>query len=387
MGAVPEKFASTEDQHITDPKISFIMITARRDYPYDNRPDLHVFEPTLECFKKQTMMDFEWVIIDALYEQRKDYFKDMKLPFKVKHVPALPNLWIEQGLPGICTQYNKGIIYADGKLIFFTGDSHMVQPDFMENLWVEYQNGFFPLAWYSYDHQYEDALTTHPLRAIAPVQYDILGFTGEKSELEHRYLKVFKDNNIHHAHVNWDWWFGCSSASLEAMLKINGFDQKFDGDQMLLDCDVGSRLDLAGYGIRFAMFRNIYLIKIPSDRNWNPAFTKKNVTIKCNLPLIWISRYFKQYKANSMWWAEQGITWIKETWCPTLCPMSKFCQENHPWQYPFEHKDGYEGHNSSKEWFEFWKEHQVLIDLTVEREKRLNGDPKYKTGTFIEACK
>ena len=108
--------------------ISFVMITARKDYPYTNRPDLHVFEPTLECFRQQTFTDVEWVVVDALYESRKDYFVDKKLPIKVKHVPALPNLWIENGMAGICQQYNKGIIHADGELLFFTGDSYMVFP-------------------------------------------------------------------------------------------------------------------------------------------------------------------------------------------------------------------------------------------------------------------
>lgn len=312
--------------------ISFIMITARTDFPYKNRPDLHLFEPTLECFKKQTMMDFEWVIVDALYEQRKNYFSNLDLPFKVKHIPALPNLWIENGFPGICTQYNKGIIYADGKLLFFTGDSHMVQPNFMQELWGQYLKGHFPLAWYFYDNSFALARDAFQLHADtntckdgkqqfdaaypeqfskAPVEYDILGFKGGKTEIEHRYVRCFQGNDRKACLAPWDWWFGCSSASLEAILKVNGFDQRFDGDQMLLDCDVGSRLDLAGYGIRFAIFRNIYLIKIPSDRSWNPSFIKKHVTIKCNLPLIWHSRYFNEYASNKKVLTNQDIAWIK----------------------------------------------------------------------------
>jgi hypothetical protein len=165
-------------------------------------------------------------------------------------------------------------------------------------------------------------------------------------------------------------------------LKINGFDQKFDGDQMLLDCDVGSRLDLAGYGIRFAIFRNIYLIKIPSDRSWNPAFTNKDVTIKCNLPLIWHSRHFNEYIANKKGLIDQDIAWIKDDWCGHMCHMRDFCKQNHPFQYPFEHKAGYLGHNSSKKWFNFWKQHQQITDLTQEREKRLSGNSKYAEGTF-----
>ena len=86
---------------------------------------MHLFEPTLASMKAQTMRDFEIIVVDVLYHTRKDYFKNMDLPFKVKHLPATPNIWLENGFMGICTQYNKGIIYADGELLFFTGDGFM----------------------------------------------------------------------------------------------------------------------------------------------------------------------------------------------------------------------------------------------------------------------
>lgn len=382
-------------------KVSFIMISARDDHPYTNRPDLHVFEPTLECFKNQTMTDFEWVVVDVLYEQRKNYFKDLNLPFKVKHVPALPNLWIQKGFCGVSTQYNKGIIYADGELCFFTGDSHMVQPDFMENLWTRYQQGYFPLAWYMYDHSFSDPLPTsgrldietaqekyakaYPEQGRTPIPYNILGYDGRKVSIEHRYTKTFGENpeRTMVAPVHWEWWFGCSSASLEAMLNINGFNQNFDGDRMLLDCDVGSRLDLAGYSVRFALFKDIFLIRAPTDASyWNPTLNKKGGTIKCNYPLIWYNRCWREYQANTKKLSEQDIRWIKEVWCAKNCPIRELCKREHPWQYPFEHKDGYAGHDSKKEWFDFWQSHQTTINLTEERQKRLNGE-KYQEGTFV----
>lgn len=381
------------------PKISFIMITARQDYPYLGRRDLHVFEPTLECFKQQTMKDFEWIILDVLYDQRKDYFKDMNLPFSVKHIPAKPNLWIETGFPGICAQYNKGIIYADGSLLFFTGDSHMIFPNFMERLWRHYQDGYFPLAWYFFDLTYSEHETlkrssSHPDRfdeawpgkQLPCSPYNILGYCGEKVSIEHRYNEAFKDNELQQRPAPWVWWFGCSSASLEAMLKINGFDQRFDGDRMLLDCDVGSRLDLAGYGTRFSLFRDIFLIRAATDMSvWNPNLKKDAVTIKCNYPLIWHSRFFNQPKANTEKPSETTVDWIKNVFCAKHCPIRELCKKQHPWQYPFEHKAGYEGHHSSKRWFNFWLQHQTTVDLVEERKKRLNGDPKYQEGTFVEA--
>jgi len=386
-------------------KCSFLMITARENFPYLGRSDLHVFEPTLHCFKQQTFMDFEWVIVDALYEQRKDYFEDMKLPFTVKHVPAQPNVWLENGLPGICTQYNKGIIHADGELIFFTGDSHMFFPDFMEKLWNRYQEGYFPMAWYFYDNTFSRALPmeispwefdgnkkeifdlAYPEQdRKSPISYNILGYEGKNVTIEHRYFEAFEDKACELHFASWGWWFGCSSAALEAMLKINGFNQRFDGDCMLLDCDVGSRLELAGYSARLALFRDIFLVRAPTQvGKWNDTVQKNRVTIKCNYPLIWISRYFNRYKANCQKIEEYEISWMKNVYCKEKCNLREFCKKNHPWQYPFEHKRGPKHPSDSmsdKKWFNFWKEHQELIDLENERKLRLSGE-KYTEGTFV----
>jgi hypothetical protein len=337
------------------------------------------------------MLDFEWVIVDALYEQRKDYFTNLKLPFKVKHVPALPNLWIEKGLPGIATQFNKGIIYADGQLLFFVGDGFMLQPSFTDQLWKRYTEGYFPLAWYFYDLTYDivpgEALTlsTPDTRAtiLEPASrvYNIAGYSGKKVEVDFRYIEAFHGKNIEVYPAGWNWWYGSSTASLEAMLKINGFDQKFDGDRGLSDCDVGSRLDLAGYGMRFALFKELYMIRATAKREWNPSFDFTK-SIKCNYPLIWLSRFFKQYEANKHVLTERDIKWIKEYYCPKKCTGREYCKKEHVWQYPFEHKAGY-GHNSSKLLFNFWKKHQTLISLTDEREKRLSENKKYVEGTFV----
>jgi len=358
-------------------KISIITITARTNYPYAGRPDLNIFEPTLESLKVQTMLDFEWVIVDYLYEERKDYFKDKKLPFKVKHVPASPNVWHDVGLPGICTQYNKGIIYADGELVFFSGEGFMYIPAFFEKLWNYYKQGYIPLVWYFLD----DSFTSYtPNSETPPVPYNICGYTGKSITTEHRPLLAFKDNNKQIHNSLWEWFFGCSATSLDSMLKINGFDQRFDGDQMLLDCDVGSRLDLAGYH-KFALFRDLFFIRIRTNTGWHPKL-QGAVSIKCNMPILRWSRNYYQIRANERELTENDITWMKNYWCRLKCPITELCKTQHPWQYPFEHKSGYAGHNSDKKWFDYWKTHQEKINLTEERQKRLSGDKKYEIGTF-----
>jgi glycosyltransferase involved in cell wall biosynthesis len=379
-------------------KVSYITVTARSDYPYLGRPDLHLFQPTLEALKSQTNTDFEWIIVDTLYHTRKDFFKHLNLPFKVKHVPAQPNFWIDHGLPGISTQYNKGIIYSDGELLFFTSDGYMFPSNFIENMWCRYRQGYLPIAWYIIDWSFHkpideylqeyrfDVVLKKPSDTSVspnPVQYDFSGYNGKTIELEHRYTYAFKDNSLDVYPGYWSWWFSLSSASLEAMLKINGFDEKLDGDRSLMDCDAGSRLELAGYGIRFALFRDFFIVRAATTpRLWNPNFIDVQLTIKCNYALLGASRDRFGYKANIRKLDDADIGWIKEVFCKQKCTVRDYCQKNHAWQYPFEHKAGYPGHHSCKKWFNFWMKHQTLTDLTSEREKRLKGDPKYSIGTF-----
>ena len=364
-------------------KISFVTISARTDYPYVGRPDLHIFEPTMESFKAQTMKDFEWIIVDHLYDERKDYFKNMKLPFRVKHVPAHPNVWHDVGLCGVCTQYNKGIIYADGELLYFVGEGYLFMPDFCDKLWTHYKQGYFPFAWYFYDNTFAPNDQINPADTeVPPIPYNISGYTGQKITIEHRPLVAFKENDKEVYHAPWEWWFGCSSTPLDAMLKINGFDQKFDGDRMLSDCDVGSRLQLAGFD-KFALFRDLFSIRALTNTNiWNPKLLKVGPSIKCNLPLIWWSRSRNHFRANDHELTDDDIKWIKDEYCGQQCIVREQCRTQNPWQFPFEHKEGY-GYKSEKKWFDYWRTHQEKIDLTEERNKRLSGDKNYQEGTFI----
>lgn len=206
--------------NVLNPKISYVMITAREDTPYLNRDDLHVFETTGTCMRNQTFKDFEWIIVDARYHERPDFFRENSWGLQIKHVPAQPNVWLDNGLPGVCTQYNKGLVYADGQVVFFTGDSYMFLDGFMELMWSTFLRGYFPLAWYMFDNTYaEGKWRTRGDRDIpeSPIPYDILGFKGVNVGLEHRYLKTFSRDYKRVWGVPWLWWFGCSSASLDGI--------------------------------------------------------------------------------------------------------------------------------------------------------------------------
>lgn len=362
-------------------KISFITITARNNHPYQLSTH-HLFHPTMQTLKNQTLQDFEWIIIDALYSQRPNHFKKLKLPFTVKHVPANPNIWHTHHLPGISTQYNKGIIYADGELLFFTGDSFMMNPYFMSNLWKNYcRNGYFSLAWYVRDYKHlqqipgPDGDTPLEPSVKAPIPYNLCGYKGENVAVEHRYKSAFNVGSANHR-VSWEWWFGCSSASITAMLQLNGFDQKMDGDYTLMDCDVGSRLNMAGY--KFSMHRNLFLVRLPSNiRFWSKTIVKnKKESLKCNYGILWLNRTFKQVEANRKPLTDVDVKWIKQEYCGKQCPMRKTCKEKHSIQHPFINRQNI---NNYLLWKKICETNQV--DLQEERELRFSNHPKYQEET------
>lgn len=362
-------------------KISFITITARIDYPYTTSKH-HLFQPTYECLNNQTDHDFEWIIIDALYKYRKNYFKNKQTPYTVKHIPAQPNIWHEHGFPGISTQYNKGIIYSDGELLFFTGDSYMPPPNFMKKLWKYYNHAYFPLAWYMREYHKNkttngpDGDTPQEPSEKTPTPYNLCGYNGINVAIEHRYKTAFQKTlkNIHEA--TWEWWFGCSSANIQSMLKINGFDQNFDGDYTLLDCDVGSRLALTGYDY-FALFRDLYLVRLPSKTTYWSSKIQKNqkVAIKCNYGLLWLNRIFKKIKANTTPLTKDELNWIQQTYCKNQCTIRQKCETDYNHQYPFINRNAKVEY---KTWLKLIKNNQ--IDLAEEREQRIDNKEKYREG-------
>ena len=88
-----------------------------------------------ECLRAQTFEDFEWVLIDDLWEGRQGFLDDMELPFPVVHKP--PREVIEHYAPDMAV--NTGLVYARGELIYFMGDSIKVLPGTLERHWEIYE--------------------------------------------------------------------------------------------------------------------------------------------------------------------------------------------------------------------------------------------------------
>lgn len=385
-------------------KISYLEITGRGDYPIVNRPDLHLWEPTLQTLAKQTFKDFEYIPIDVFWQERRDYFKEHNYGLRIKHIPASetenPYLWTEKKLCSSCHQFNNGFIHADGELVVMGGDSAMYPPRYFERMWELYQQGYFVSSGFGSDITYVpelgqgpdnqpgqarnlsdyclDQMRSSPLREEVMQSisewYTSLGFKGLVI-MDHRYRQLFENTKKVAAKITPQWYYGYSSLTLETGLKANGFDETFDPDVTLADIDFGYRVALAAPDYTMAMFRDVFGIECYA-RDWHNKM-KRGVEVKCTYALLKRHQEKKTVRANESI-ASTEIDWMKEhvCWPNGSCDVQKVCREQCTHRAPFYNKNEAE---LTKLWDE---QRRKTVDLGFERELRISGD-SHTEGTFI----
>lgn len=148
-----------------------------------------------------------------------------------------------------------------------------------------------------------------------------------------------------------NWYYGYGSVSLEAALKVNGYDEFFDGDKSLEDVDMGSRLEMAGYKDMFLLDVNLQVIEhehepIPSDiLNYDVK------PIKCNYAVYLLNRKRGRWRANQTRLTEEDLKFIREESLKPPCSPS-----------PNYYQDECRG-----ELFKLWASNPPIFNLREER--------------------
>lgn len=322
------------------PKISCIYVTVREDYSITCNPQLHQFVPMLKSFQRQTFKNFEIVLVDGLYEERKGY--EFPRDLKIKHVPHHPNhrLWLDKGYWSVCEAFNTGIIHSDGELLIFLTDCIVFGKNLLQQYWDWYQKGYFPLCGF---------------KGIGPKKVKtVQGQTSWSWDMDGR-LKWLKDNNMD-VMINCpaDWWFGLSSAPISAVLAVNGYDELFDGSKGLEDMDMGARLSMV-FPNRLVLDSRMVVINLPA----NMITRVKDGNFKHNYPLLVLNRKKKRAVANRDKLTEEDIKYIYER---TLYE-GKLMNPNGP--NPM---------NPDDPMFQFWLDHQPIFSLEDERNERIKQE-------------
>jgi len=214
-----------------NPFFSVIVATCRGSYPFLRFPKRHVIENIIENCKKQTCQDFELIIVDLLYDYRREEVAALcnNVSFPVLHVKDKSSIFRDLKLIRIAAAKNTGLLYARGKCVIFSDDGQDWSKDAFERIrpWGERGVGA--------------TCRLHRDKGDGPYEEDsrwaAYGINGSDR------TKTVRADGVGYLGGT------LSMVPLKAALKCNGWDEMFDGSRQLEDSDMAMRLGTTGLQI------------------------------------------------------------------------------------------------------------------------------------------
>lgn len=246
----------------------------------------------LDSMAKQTFRDFEYIICDGLYDQRKDevkkILKDYSFPIiYVKDKPWYHNEEEQVGKrPGLSSARNTGVIHARGELMCWHDDNTWLPPEWLSRHVKLFNAGFDGVAGLSHGtynskglEQYRgfylvNGKPTADSRCI-PCQVenkkcDHVEKVGELTLIKD-YRKDYDRNPIVVGDETYNllpvgWLYGCNmSIRMKTILEINGFPEEFCG-QMGSE-DSFTTICLQRARAKLLLDKNSYVIHISDEHH------------------------------------------------------------------------------------------------------------------------
>jgi glycosyltransferase involved in cell wall biosynthesis len=245
----------------SNPFFSIIITTCRADYSLKKDRDKHILAQMIDNCTKQTFTDFELIIVDLLWNYRKDWIEQNypDLDFPVLHIIDKDSPFRDHQLLRICTARNTGLLYARGECVVFSDDGQEWSENALERLY----------SWGRKGHGATCRL--HRDNGHGPIEMDsrwaAYGIEGTKR------TKIVSARGIGH--------FGGSLSMVPTkyMIQCNGWDEMFDGAKQLEDGDMSRRLGATG--VRIALEGHCQIIEYALDKYDSRVYKPKTLT-KCN---------------------------------------------------------------------------------------------------------
>ena len=134
-------------------KFSVVVNTFQDMYPMFG-VDKDIYRFLFDEMKRQTCHDFELIIVDRMFHERKHMFSNLRLPFPFKYIPPKPTPWAEIGGTTISSDRNSGITIAQGEFTVCLDDCVFpVNAEYLDQVWEWYKKDIIlrPLC-YNYDY-------------------------------------------------------------------------------------------------------------------------------------------------------------------------------------------------------------------------------------------
>ncbi len=190
-----------------------------------------------EYLKEQTFRDFEWLLVDDLYNEKAEAmsgFVGNNFPF-IHMIPKKIAPYIVAG-----AAINDGLVRVNGELIVFKADYMMLHPTCLKRLWETHC-------------KYPKAMLSGRAIEVGFHPSELLGKKGAFTGRDYR-MSLFTNGLFHWSYLSenlygigrdgaQNWWAGkADAAPLEAVLDCNGMDEQYDGHYGYLDDDLANRL-------------------------------------------------------------------------------------------------------------------------------------------------
>jgi len=191
-------------------------------------------ENTFRALGQQTMPHelFELVMVDDWgdrWELVERLAKENGV--NVKYMKSKPWHWKSNRQLG--NARNTSFIHCDGELVVFLDDYSWVEPAFLATHWDLYKH--------------RDRATIGVVQAVEPNYGEVFSkanLTPVKDSRDERWKSIYPKHEKDNCNPGWFWTFN-TSAPLESIVKVNGYDERFDasGED---DVDLGLRMSRVG---------------------------------------------------------------------------------------------------------------------------------------------
>ena len=262
----------------------------------------------LDSLGQQTFTDFEYVVVDGLYDKRKSEIKNLlkDCTFPVTYVKDKP--WRhsdEEKLgtrPGIASARNTGVIHARGKLLVIQDDNTWVPRNWLSRHVKAFEAGFDGMAGMQYriydaeglrkygEHYFVDGkqpdgrcIPCHSQNKVCnhvkklDDQTVILDYRGNYSENVVKVPDWETGKNVEYNMLPVGWFYCCNcSVRTEYMLKINGFPEEFCGQMGCEDSFIDVCLQRAGAKLLLDKGSYIFHFNTNGHVDFNDVFNFEN---------------------------------------------------------------------------------------------------------------
>lgn len=221
-----------------------------------------VIDFTLKSLEWQSFKEFEIIFVSKYPDEMLPFIEKYKLPIKV--VQDKPTLWHKLDRFALQNARNTGIIHAKGELLFFIDPYQIFNRDILQEAWDAWE---FRREYLTFQH-------------ITKIYY---GATDEliqnwrhfhkgwrKVLTRGKWVAMLNMPGMDKMPNNQTWGYGFT-VSLADTLKINGFDEIYDGNYGSDDGEFGHRLQIASSRNRFCSKNIMYELayEYPMQISWD----------------------------------------------------------------------------------------------------------------------